>query len=91
MVIDPCLTDSKAAVSDLNACISHHCLTECYFLNQGFCEEDKNDQTYSQEDLEYENTLRALEQEDIPKWMIDRLKVYLLEQGQAMDVPLGKI
>ena len=39
--------------------------------NQGFCEEDKNEQPYSQEDLEYENTLRALEQEKIPKGMID--------------------
>ena len=48
------------------------------WLNQGFHEEEIDDQTYSQEDLECENTLRALEQEDIPK-MNDWLKVYLLE------------
>ena len=29
-------------------------------LNQGFREEEIDDQTYSQEDLEYENTLKSI-------------------------------
>ena len=29
--------------------------------------------------LEYDNTLRTLEQEEIPKWLIDWIKVYLIK------------
>ena len=71
-------TDNEAAIAALNASVTTAWLNAT-LLNQGFREEEIDDQTYSQEDLEYENTLRALEQEDIPKWMIDLLKVCLLE------------
>ena len=70
-------TDNEAAIAALNASVTTASLNAT-LLNQGFREEEIDDQTYSQEDLEYENTLRALEQEDIPK-MNDWLKVYLLE------------
>ena len=59
-------TDNEAAVAALNASVTTASLNAT-LLNQGFCEEEIDDQTYSQEDLEYENTLRALEQEEIPK------------------------
>jgi len=49
-------------VAALNASVTSASLNAS-LLNQGFREEDNTDQTYSQEDLEYENTLRALEQE----------------------------
>ena len=55
-------TDSETAVAALNASVTSASLNAS-LLNQGFREEDNTDQTYSQEDLEYENTLRALEQE----------------------------
>ena len=42
--------DRKAAVAALNASVTT-------LLNQGFCEEGKNDQTYCQEDLEYSMSL----------------------------------
>ena len=51
-------TDSEAAVATLNASVTTASLNAT-LLNKGLCEEDKNDQTYSKEDLEYENTLRA--------------------------------
>ena len=52
-------------------------------LNPGFCKDDKNDQTHNLEDLDYENTQRAFEQE-IPKLIIEQLigseiKLYTLK------------
>ena len=66
------LCDSETAVAALNASVTSASLNAS-LLNQGFREEDNTDQTYSQEDLEYENTLRALEQE-ISKWIIKQFR-----------------
>ena len=57
------LTDSGTAVAALNASVSSPSMNAT-LLNPGFCDDD--DQTSNHEDLEYENTQRALEQE-IPK------------------------
>ena len=43
-------TDSEAAVDTLNASVTTASLNAT-LSNQGFCEEDKNEQPYSQEDL----------------------------------------
>ena len=43
-------TDNEVAIAALNASVTTASLNATS-LNQGFCKEDKNDQTYSQEDL----------------------------------------
>ena len=61
------LTDSGTAVAALNASVSSASMNAT-LMNPGFCEDDdeRMTKTHNQEDLEYENTQRALEQE-IPK------------------------
>ena len=65
-----CGTDSETAVAALNSSVTSTSLN-AILLNQGFCEDQKNDQTDSQENLEYEK--RALEQEYIRKWIIEQM------------------
>ena len=52
MLLLPWMHQSLESSASMNATLLNH-----------FREEDNTDQTYSQEDLEYENTLRALEQD----------------------------